>query len=337
MQLVINYQFILKVAFIAVKYQIIKEFITANYSHCHTARTTRSLRRTMEATGQSYSFYFIREYLPPMILFTLCIALSFLLIPVQLLLNRCPKLKRFFKTQFLIKQVFNTLLNKHRDKNGKIIYIIMSYKVPGRYKVMMLAMALSMLGAGGVRYWDIYLFEETFICSSDPNFACFPAYPNLSTPCLDCSDTRYLEDNNITSVICYRYVYRLGQATGGAPGIITTIVLYIIIITVLLLKVSNGNGSSKCRAVLTVAIQITIVVIILLVVASSSFLPAPIPSTNEKQIITNIASGSFHYTILYSTVLFPWWSFKKINDKDNNKKEESNGEYRRVRGTSIPI
>ena len=52
----------------------------------------------------------------------------------------------------------------------------------------------------------------------------------------------------------------------------------------------------------------------------------------------------FCYNILYSTVLFPWWSFKKINSKEDDNKEnekeeedEGNGEYRRIRGTSIPI
>ena len=292
----------------------------------------------MEATGQNYSFYFIREYLPPMILFVLCTALSLLLIPVQLLLNRSPKLKRYFKTHFLIKQVFSTLLNKCIDKSGKQIYTILNYRVPERYKVMMLAMALSMLGAGGVTFCDIYLFEDSYICSTDPNLACFPAYPNLTTPRLDCSDTNYLEDNNITSVICYRLVYKLGQATGGALGTIAINVLFIIIITVLLLKVSNGSESNKRRAVLTIAIQITIVVIMLIsVVFQIKVLPAPVYFTHEKGIILFVASASFEYIIMYSTVLFPWWSFSKINDKDENDKEESNGEYRRVRGTSIPI
>ena len=273
-----------------------------------------------------------------MILFVLCTALSLLLIPVQLLLNRCPKLKRYFKTHFLIKQVFSTLLNKCIDKSGKQIYTILNYRVPERYKVMMLGMALSMLGAGGVTFWDIYLFEDSYTCSIDPNLACFPAYPNLTTPRLDCSDTNYLEDNNITSVICYRLVYKLGQATGGALGTIAINVLFIIIITVLLLKVSNGSESNKRRAVLTIAIQITIVVIMLIsVVFQIKVLPAPVYFTHEKGIILFVASASFEYIIMYSTVLFPWWSFSKINDKDENDKEESNGEYRRVRGTSIPI
>ena len=132
-------------------------------------------------------------------------------------------------------------------------------------------------------------------------------------------------------------MFKQGQATGGALG---TIAMNALFITVLLLKVSNGSEWNKRRAVLTIAIQITIVVITLVFIVLTCFIPAPVTSTLEKRHVFLMASLSFHYTILYSTVLFPWWSFSKINDKDDNKendKEESNGEYRRVRGTSIPI
>ena len=290
----------------------------------------------METTGQNYSLYFTLEYLPPMIFFVLGTALSLLLIPVQLVLNRSPKLKRYFKTQLLIKHIFSTMLNNYIDKSGKQICTILNYKVPERYKVMMLAMMFSMTGVGGMRFWDISVFEDSYICSTDPDLACFPAYPSITTPRLDCSNTSFFEDNNITSVICYRHTFKLGQATGGALGIIAMNVLYIMFITVLLLKVSKGSEWNKRRAVLTIAIQITIVVITLVVLVSIFFLPGPKTTTLEKRIVLLIVNLSFHYTILYSTVLFPWWSFSKINDKENDK-EESNGEYRRVRGTSIPI
>ena len=275
-----------------------------------------------------------------MIFFVLCTALSLLLIPVQLLLNRSPELKRYFKTQLLIKHIFSTMLNNYIDKSGKQICTILNYKVPERYKVMMLAMMFSMTGAGGMIFWDIFVFEDSYTCSTDPDLACFPAYPSITTPRLDCSNTSYFEDNNITSVICYRSVFKQGQATGGALGTIAMNALYITFITVLLLKVSNGSEWNKHRAVLTIAIQITIVVITLVFIVLTCFIPAPVTSTLEKRHIFLMASQSFNYTILYSTVLFPWWSFSKINDKDDNKengKVESNGEYRRVRGTSIPI
>ena len=195
---------------------------------------------------------------------------------------------------------------------------------------MMLAMMFSMTGTGGVIFWDIYLFEDSYICSTDPDQACFPAYPpSITTPRLDCSDMHFLEDNNITSIVCYRPVYKLGQATGGALGTIPMNALFILVITLLLLKVSSGSESNKRRVVLTVAIQITIVAIMLVTGVLIRFLPTPVTSTLEKRILLVMANRSFYYTILYSTVLFPWWSFRKRNDKDDNRendKEESNGE-----------
>ena len=196
--------------------------------------------------GQTYSYYYTREYLPTLIFSVLCVALSLLLIPVQLLLKESPILKRYFKTEFFIKLVFSTMLNKHRDRNGKKVYTILDYKVSIRYKVMMLAVALSLIGIAGGSFWYHFLFEKSHICSTDPDLACFPAYPNMTTPRLDCSDTSYLEERNITSVICYRYAYNLTRAIGSGLGLIAVNALFTIIITVLLLKVSNGSEWTKC-------------------------------------------------------------------------------------------
>ena len=295
----------------------------------------------MKVTGQTYSYYFTREYLPPSIFFILCIIITLLLIPVQLLFKRSSILKRHFKAGFLIKHVFSSMLNKQRNRNGKTVYTILDYKVPKSYKVMMLAIAISLIGVAGKSFWSVFLFGKSNICSTDPKLACFPAQPNLTTPRLDCSDTSYLEDNNITSIICYRYGYNLSGATGAALGIIVIDALFIITITVILLKLSNGSEWTKCRAVLTVSFQITIVALIPVYIAVLVYLfPTAGNHTIENQIFIIIQNAFVLYTILYSTVLFPWWSFKKMkgneeDDKDND--EESNGEYRRVTGTSIPI
>ena len=293
----------------------------------------------MKVTGQTYSYYFTREYLPPSIFFILCIIVTLLLIPVQLLLKRSPILKRHFKADFLIKHVFSSVLNKQRNRNGKTVYTILDYKVPKSYKVIMLAIALSLIGVAGKTFWNVYLFEKSYICGTDPKLACFPAQPNLTTPRLDCSDIAYLEDNNITSIICYRYIYNLSGATGAALGIIVIDALFIIIGTVILLKLSNGSEWIKCRAVLTVSFQITIVALIAVYIAVLAYVfPTTGNYTIEIQVLFITENAFTLYTILYSTVLFPWWSFKKMKDKKEDGDDEgSNGEYRRVTGTSIPI
>ena len=66
--------------------------------------------------------------------------------------------------------------------------------------------------------------------------------------------------------------------------------------------------------------------------------PEPITATHEKLIILVMVNATFSYTTVYSTALFPWWSFRKITkSEERNDKEENTGDYRRVTGTSIPI
>ena len=254
------------------------------------------------------------------------------------MLKRSPKLKRYFKSQFLIKHAFSTMLNKHTDRAGKEVYTILNYKVPERYEVLMLAMVLSVMGFAGVEFWDYLLFEKSHNCSTDSRIVCFPIYPSMTTPRLDCSDTSYLKDNNITSIICYRLVLRLSTAAASALGVVATYALIIIIFTLLILKVSNGSGWNKRRAVLTIAIQIIIVVISLVLAISAYISLTMIYYTIEKQIIMITANGFMTCTLSYSTVFFPWWSFKKIKDNVNDNEdddkendEEDKGEHRRLR------
>ena len=284
----------------------------------------------METKGETYSYYFIMEYWPHFFLLALW-ALTLLLIPVQLMLNRSPKVKCHCITQFLIENVFSILLKKHTDRAGKGVYTISNYKAPDRYKFLMLAIALTLIGIVWIMFWDHFLLEKSHNCSTDPDLACFPAYPNISTPRLDCSDTSYLEDNNITSVICFRLVYRLGIATGSAVGIVTTTTMVIAIITSVLLKASNGSGWNKYRAVLTVAIQITIVAITVgIAIAIYLFHTSTSLAAVEKQITRVVRDTSVTYTVIYITVLFPWWSFEQINDNENENNNKDNNDEQDV-------
>ena len=294
----------------------------------------------MKVAGQTYGYYFTREFLPPLIFFILCTLLSLLLIPVQLMLKRSLKAKHHCITQFLLEHVFNTTLNKHTDRSGQKVYTILNYEVPDRYKIFMLAMVLSVIGYTGVVFWDSFFFEKSHICSTDPGLACFPKYPNMTTPRLDCSNTSCLEDNNITSIICYRHAFRLSTATGSALGLVASYALYITIINLLILKVSNGSGWNKHRAVLTVVIQITIVTVTVSATIVIYYYLTTIYYTYEKQVIMIITNGFLTFTIAYNIVLFPWWSFKKVKGDENYNKEddtEKNGDYRKITGTSIPI
>ena len=101
---------------------------------------------------------------------------------------------------------------------------------------------------------------------------------------------------------------------------------------------SNGSEWTKCRAVLTVVTQLTTVTILAACIAIISYLTLKGISETIQLLIGITIQSCLLYTLVYSTVLFPWWSFKTIkNIEEEESEQQSNGEYRRVRGKSIPI
>ena len=80
-------------------------------------------------------------------------------------------------------------------------------------------------------------------------------------------------------------------------------------------------GWNKRRAALTVALQIFTVALSLGGVIAYCIFQLSTHSTIEKQITMFLANGSVTYTIIYSIMFFPWWSFKKIEDNENDNEE----------------
>ena len=73
---------------------------------------------------------------------------------------------------------------------------------------------------------------------------------------LDCHNMSYLQENNINSIICYRYVFRVGSATGSALGTVTTTVIFLLVITWILLKCSKGARRTVRRGWCTAVTQV---------------------------------------------------------------------------------
>ena len=99
-------------------------------------------------------------------------------------------------------------------------------------------------------FWNQFLFEESNICTNDIYTCCYDAnqyYPQR----LDCSNSSYLKTNNVTSIICYKFAFRLGRATGSTLGLVTSCVLGLLIITWCLLKISKGTRAKTWRVALT--------------------------------------------------------------------------------------
>ena len=224
----------------------------------------------------------------------------------------------------ILEHLFSIMLKSYIDHNGRKTYRILNYKVPKIYLLVLSVTVFNLTGVALVQFWEDFLFEESRICSTDPNLGCFPSNPNLTTPRLDCSNTSYLEDNNITSIVCYRFAYKLGTATGSALGIMTTTALIISINTITFLKISKGNSELETtlkRKLCTVIIQLILTVALFTATIFLSILQTDANSSGTKRYITWMKNLYILYTmIVYNNPLFSWYLFKK-EKKDNDERE----------------
>ena len=143
----------------------------------------------------------------------------------------------------------------------------------------------------------------------------------MSTPRLDCSDTNYLKANNITSVICYRFVFRLGTATGSALGLATAIVLatYIInlfmtLVLELLLKLYEKNENKCCKASIIIFIMLLRIVFAATIMGFAialSVYQVRVSYTRERQatiIARNVLTGGT--MAFYGVLMLPWYQLR---------------------------
>ena len=213
------------------------------------------------------------------------------------------------------------MLKSYTDKDGKKAHSISNYKVPENYISGLMVIVLNLFQVAFTQFLDKFLFEETQGCTADKTLDCFPSNAALDTQRLDCSNTSYLMDNNITSVICYRLVLNLGLATGSALGTVTTTALAIYLLTFFILKVSNRKCDRiSCRVWITISIKIFLAIAIFIAAILLAFYQGATTSTAIKGTIVFMRNLIIGYAIAYSTLFFPWCQFEKI-EEDNGERE----------------
>ena len=217
-------------------------------------------------------------------------------------------------TEPVVQFVFGSVL-KEDGKRGCTIF---NYKAPRWYKAFLFSNVLQLIGIGLMQFWDNFLLEESRICTTDPNLACFPSNPMLSTPRLDCSNTSFIEKNNITSFSCYRFVFKLGPATGSAVGIVTTTAFIIkYIVPYFLLKISKGTSGSKCQKYSTIAMQLIIALVTILLTSLTIYLRYAI-SYSLFELLNAVRYLPIGYIIASNIILVPWYKF----ESDDSSQEE---------------
>ena len=211
-----------------------------------------------------------------------------------------------------MEHVFDRILKKHSSQEEGNVYIVLDYQAPHNYTNLLFFTFVCVIVNAIAHFWDDFLFEESYDCSTKSFICCYR--PNqISSSHLDCSNINYLNNNNITSVICYRFVFRLGTATGSALGIVGTIAMTIFAITWCILKISKGSRATQCRAMLTLFFQVTTTLIVL-AATMLLFLSKMIVNFNT---ISLFKGYPITILIIVYIVSFPWKAFKK-NDWDES-------------------
>ena len=217
--------------------------------------------------------------------------------------NKYPQLIENFP-----KFVFGKFL-KEKDDDGA--YVIFGFKAPKYYIFWLFSVLFQLLGITVLLFWQVFLLEESYMCRTDELLDCFSSNASGSDLPLDCSNTIYLDENNITSFTCYMFVFRLEEASGAALGIFTIAEILFTIVTWLLLKVSNGKAGTRFQKGLTILIQMAGIIgtttgylIIIFVIASRRF---------------GSVRSIFEIILLYLTTVScfstPWWGFTKVTNE----------------------
>ena len=252
----------------------------------------------MEAVeNQTYSYYFMVKELPQFIVFSvwlLVVAIFLNILSFASLFSDCLECFLDYFRNPIIEFVFGAMLKRDDEE-----FTLFNEKVPVIYAHQLYTMAISMIGVALMQFWDDLSIEESHTCSTNPQIACFPVFPDMDTPRLNCSNTE------ITSVICYRLVLRIGSAAASALGVVTVSGLTMYFLNFFLVKIPKLK-EDYTKALTAMVFHLFFGIIILAGTVFVSYLQFNSSSTRADQateILKNINVGT---TLLYCISYNPW-------------------------------
>ena len=259
------------------------------------------------------SCYLLFEIIPGQIFF----ALTTLPVWLSLFLS-CKCIKDTNGTKWYQKKVlafaecvFGNILKIHYsdDQRGKV-YTVINYEVSSEHMYWLFIFFIQASGMAFVQFWEEFLIDESHICSTDPHLDCFKSNTNFR---FNCSNITYEEQ--ITSVTCYKFVFRFGNAIASAVGLMVAASMLVYFIISFLLKVSNGSKWPDFRKCLTVVIQyigmlmaiLICAVLCSLLIFSTSYGPDYANTISKTVGTCNIIMGAF--------ATFPHGKFKDRSER----------------------
>ena len=267
----------------------------------------------------NYNIVFLLDTILGLVFYYILVLISAILPWVQLCCKNIKLSKKIYNwwTENVVERVFDSVLKRHRSKEGDV-YFVSNYKAPPIYTNILSSLLIQMIAVAAVQFCDDFFIEESHGCITHGLTCCYRSFS--SDNLLDCSNQSYLDNNNITTVICYRLVFHLGTASSNALGVVTTTALIIYIITLILLEVSNGTRATQRRKYYTVAIQIITILLTAGLTGTFCYLQLRAHSSPPKILNALSEISPIGTIIILYTLFFPWCKFKK-DDHDSEMYE----------------
>ena len=217
--------------------------------------------------------------------------------------------------------VFGNILEKQKDGvNNEQVTTVFGFKASRLFMYWLFTYYIYLSGFVFLVFWDNFLLEESSDCNpNDTGLTCFSSNASRSDLSLDCSDTHYLEANNITSFTCFKFAFNIGRASGSAYGIVIFAKNVLCPILWIILKFSNGKTGNRCQKVCVVLVQLVLLsagygfVYIFFLAAPSTFI-----KLLKSYKYSAFKAAATYLTLVYCTFT-PWLTLEKIENNNNNK------------------
>ena len=266
----------------------------------------------MVAMCHDYRCYFYIKNLPVLIATTPVYLITLLLLILYLRCIRNTRAGKWYlnKTLAVTQLVFAKFLKKKPDRNNeeekeegeKKVFIIFGHEASLKEMRWLFVILVQATLLAFAEFWDEFLLEETYSCSTHPRVHCFSSQSGRHINCSDRSNTYW--------VICYKYVFNTGHAAASAIGIISATGLIIYIVGLVYLKVLNGIRSHKR---LTTCMKLLAVAEIVMFCQILAFLPMmdTIFTATDATLRSFCKTLTMNIMIVSSIISFPWNKFTK--------------------------
>ena len=214
----------------------------------------------------------------------------------------------------VIKLVFSNFLKNPNSDGKKEKFIVLGYEASLKemHWLFYILVQASLLAIA--QFWDDFLLVVSSSCSADSIQNCFYTTDSLLPyQGLNCSNTSQVEE--ATFIVCYQYVFNIGQAAASAIGTISATGLIIYAVCIVFLKVLDGARLSKWSIRFAKLVAVVEVVIFCFVLGG---LQATFGSraTDTFGIINSFQkTQGMGVMIASSILLFPVDKFRKSESK----------------------